>query len=199
LLLATSGDKGSSDLDMTAERLIEIREAEARAAGDVLGLKDVVFLRYVDGELTPSLDLRRDIVRQIRMRQPDTVVTNDPTAFWYGEGYINHPDHRAVAEATFAAVFPAARDRLNFVEQERDEGLVTHITKRLYVAGPVQRTTVVDISDHIETKLLALAEHASQFEMTEENADGFRKRFLDPQAPEDAPRYVENFRVMRLG
>ncbi|MEM6530191.1 MAG: PIG-L family deacetylase, partial [Chloroflexota bacterium] len=122
LLLATSGDKGSADPEMTSERLIEIREEEARKAAEVLGAKGVLFLRHPDGELAPSIELRRQLVRQIRLQKPDTVVTSDPTAFWYGTGYINHPDHRAIGDATLAAVFPTARDRLNFIEHERDEG-----------------------------------------------------------------------------
>ncbi len=64
-VLATSGDKGSADPEMTSERLAAIREVEERNAATVLGVKEVVFLRYPDGELEPNLDLRRDIVRQI--------------------------------------------------------------------------------------------------------------------------------------
>src|SRR5438552_11500809 len=58
-VLATSGDKGTDDPDMTMERLIEIREAEQRAAAEVAGCRNVIFLRYPDGELEPNLDLRR--------------------------------------------------------------------------------------------------------------------------------------------
>ena len=65
-VLATSGDKGSSDPEMTGEKLVAIREAEERNAAAALGVKDVIFLRYPDGELTPSLALRGDIVRQTR-------------------------------------------------------------------------------------------------------------------------------------
>src|SRR5215211_3720476 len=66
-VLATSGDKGSGDLEMTHQRLIEIREVEERNAAAALGVKDVIFLRYPDGELTPSLQLRRDLVRLLRL------------------------------------------------------------------------------------------------------------------------------------
>ena len=83
---------------------------------------DVIFLRYKDGELFPTLELRRDITRMIRLKKPDVVVTLDPTR-WFGSRGINHPDHRAIGAATLEAVFPTARDRLNFIEHERDEGL----------------------------------------------------------------------------
>ena len=104
-LMATSGDKGSSEPDMTHERLVEIREQEERRAAAALGVREVVFLRFGDGELEHSLDLRREIVRGIRRFRPDVVVTCDPLN-WYGENRINHPDHRAIGEATLAAVFP---------------------------------------------------------------------------------------------
>ncbi|PJF33780.1 MAG: PIG-L family deacetylase, partial [Phototrophicales bacterium] len=83
-VLATSGDKGSSDPEMTGERLAAIREVEEQKAAEALGVKEVVFLRYKDGELYPTLELRRDITRMIRMKKPDIVVTLDPTVFWYG-------------------------------------------------------------------------------------------------------------------
>ncbi|MEL7236323.1 MAG: PIG-L deacetylase family protein, partial [Chloroflexota bacterium] len=198
LLLATSGDKGSADPDMTSERLIEIREEEARKAAEVMGAKSVLFLRHPDGELAPSIELRRQLVRQIRLQKPDTVVTSDPTAFWYGTGYINHPDHRAIGDATLAAVFPTARDRLNFIEHERDEGLEPHKVARLYIAIPADKTVTVDVTDYMDHKLEALKEHKSQFEATEENLERIKQRNLDPTAPEDKPRYVEYFRVMSL-
>jgi LmbE family N-acetylglucosaminyl deacetylase len=118
-LLATSGDKGSSDPEMTSERLIAIREDEERLAAAKLGVRDVIFLRCKDGELVPSLELRKAIVRVIRMLQPYVVVTLDPTVFWWGDRGLNHPDHRAIGEATLAAVFPTARDRLSICSRTR--------------------------------------------------------------------------------
>ena len=56
--VATSGDKGTPDKEMTNERLSRMREDEERAAAARLGVKEVVFMRFPDGELTPSLELR---------------------------------------------------------------------------------------------------------------------------------------------
>ncbi len=194
-VLATSGDKGSADVDMTSERLVEIREEEQRAAAAVIGCTDVIFLRRRDGELTPSLDLRRDLVRLIRLKQPDIVVTNDPTTFWYGDRALNHPDHRAIGEATLAAVFPIARDRLNHPEMERDEGLLPHKVKQLYLAGANQPNVKVDISDTIETKITALREHNSQIADMEAMAERQRSR-IDPESPAEHPRIIEWYRVL---
>jgi LmbE family N-acetylglucosaminyl deacetylase len=115
-VLLTSGDKGSADPEMTPQKLAATREAEQREAARILGARDVIFMRYPDGELEPNLELRREIVRIIRRLKPDVVVCQDPTVRWVDTQYINHPDHRAAGEATLAAVFPAARDRMNFPE-----------------------------------------------------------------------------------
>lgn len=196
-VMATSGDKGSSDPEMTSERLVEIREEEQRRAAAVLGVKDVIFLRYRDCELEPSLDLRRDIVREVRRFKPDVLVTCDPTN-WYNENRINHPDHRAIGEAALASAFPTARDRLNFPEMKRDEGLAAHKVRLVYIAGAVNPNTTVDISDYVEAKINSLREHKSQMGLRPGLGDRIRSRALDPQAPENAPRYVESFFVVTL-
>lgn len=198
-VLATSGDKGSDDPDMTHERLAEIREEEERKAARVLGVKEVVFLRNPDGELLPTLALRRDLTRLIRLKKPDVVVTNDPTVYWYGTNYINHPDHRAIGEVTLAAVFPTARDRLNFIELERDERLETHKVRYVYLTGSNEPTTTVDVTAYVETKIAALREHKSQIKDMDAMAERIRERTLDPRAPVDAPRHIEQFRVFTLG
>ncbi|MBZ0283602.1 MAG: PIG-L family deacetylase [Anaerolineae bacterium] len=194
-VLATSGDKGSSDPEMTGTRLVEIREAEERNAATALGAREVVFLRYSDGELQPTLELRRDITRLIRLKKPDIVVTNDPTVFWFGTMSINHPDHRAIGAATLEAVYPTARDRLNFIELERDEKLEPHKVSQIYICGTQSPTTKVDVTAYLETKISALREHKSQIPDMEAMAERMRSN-KDTEAPDDAPRYMEHFRVI---
>lgn len=197
-LIATSGDKGSSDPEMTHERLAEIREQEERDAAAALGVRDVVFLRYKDGELFPTLELRRDITRIIRMKKPDIVVTLDPTVFWRKGGGINHPDHRAIGAATLEAIFPTARDRLNFIEHERDEGLETHKVGTVYIAGAAEPTHTVDVTDAIERQIQSLNAHKSQISDMDKMAEHLRKRSLDPNSPPEYPRRIEKFRVITL-
>jgi LmbE family N-acetylglucosaminyl deacetylase len=198
LVLATSGDKGSSEPDMTSEKLAQLREEETRCAAEVLGVKDVVFLRHKDGELFPTLELRRDITRMIRLKKPDVVITLDPARFWYASGGINHPDHRAIGAATLEAVFPTARDRLNFIELERDEGLETHKALTVYIAGTEQPTVIVDVTDHIETQVKALVEHKTQIKEPDKLYDRIFERSLDPDAPPEYPRNIERFRMLKL-
>ncbi len=197
-VLATSGDKGSADPEMTHERLAALREDEERAAAAALGVREVVFLRYKDGELFPTLELRRDITRMIRLKKPDIVVTTDPTVFWRGGGGINHPDHRAIGVATLEAVFPTARDRLNFIEHERDEGLSTHKVRTVYIAGAAEPTHTVDVSDSVETQIAALRAHKSQISDMDKMAERIRERSLDPAAPPEYPRRIEKFRIINL-
>ncbi|MDQ7026536.1 MAG: PIG-L deacetylase family protein [Anaerolineae bacterium] len=196
-VLATSGDKGSADPDMTSEKLAEIREEETKRAAEVFAVQDVVFLRHKDGELFPTLELRRDITRMIRLKKPDIVVSLDPTRWYTGRG-INHPDHRAIGAATLESVFPTARDRLNFIELERDEGLEVHKALTVYIAGAVEPNMKVDVTDHIDTQVKAILEHKSQIGEPEKMGERIRERSLDPEAPKEYPRHIERFHVINL-
>jgi len=160
----TSGDAGANDRtgpQITKEDLVRIREEEQRRACQVLGVKEVVFLRYPDGILQPTLALRRDLTRLIRQYKPDAVITGDPTVRFYGNSYMNHPDHRAAADVALDAVFPSAGTRLIFPEL-LGEGLEPHNVKTVFIHGSDKPDTFVDISAVIETKIAALKEHRSQ-------------------------------------
>ena len=195
-LIITSGDKGTDDPTMTRERLMAIREEEQRAAARVLGVHEVHFLRYPDGELFPTLDLRRDIAYHIRRFRPDIVVCQDPTAYYFGDTYINHPDHRAAGEATLAAVFPLARDWLNFPEHLA-EGLYPHKVRDVYISTTPNPTTWVDITDFIEIKLEAILQHKSQVKDPDALVERWKERL---RAVDESGRtiYREGFRVMHL-
>jgi LmbE family N-acetylglucosaminyl deacetylase len=161
-VLATSGDAGSHQPGMTREELARIREAEQRAAARVVGVDDVVFLGYHDGEVEPTLTLRRDLVREIRRFKPDTVICSDPTRLIIGDRYINHPDHRAVGQAALDAVAPAAAMPLVFGEL-REEGLEPHRVKSVLIASTSEPNTWIDVTGTIDLKIEALRQHTSQF------------------------------------
>lgn len=160
----TKGDAGSNQFtpaDMTRARLARIREDEQRAACRVLGIKDLVFLDYEDGVLTPSLDMRRDLTRLIRRYRPDAVVCGDPTMRFYGTRYMNHPDHRVASDVALDAVFPSAETRFIFPEL-LDEGLAPHHVREVWLHGSSQSDTFVDIASTLDVKIQALREHRSQ-------------------------------------
>jgi LmbE family N-acetylglucosaminyl deacetylase len=156
-VVCTDGNAGSHEPGMTRERLAEIRRSEQCAACAVLGVSEVEFLGYDDGQLQPTLDLRRDLVRLIRQYQPQVVLTGDPTSLFSGDYYINHPDHRAAAQAAIDAVAPASEMPLLWPELGPP-----HRVRQVYVAGNDQANVWVDITDTIELKIAALIKHASQ-------------------------------------
>jgi LmbE family N-acetylglucosaminyl deacetylase len=146
---------------MTPERLAEIREAEQRAAGAILGVRNFEFMGYPDAYLQHTLELRRDVTRLIRKHRPEVVITFDPTARFFGENYPNHPDHRCAGDVTVDAVFPTARDRLTFPEL-LDEGYEPHKVAQLWLGGTEKPTVVVDITETLALKQQALLAHPSQ-------------------------------------
>lgn len=193
--LATSGDKGTKDPEMTRERLAGMREEEQRAACRVLGVRDVIFLRHPDGFLQDTHEFRGEIVRVIRRLKPHTVITWDG----FRRGF-NHRDHRIVGIATYDAVFPASRDPLYYPEQIDEEGLAWHRVGELLLAGSDEPDYFVDISDHFDTKIEALLAHTSQVardQPREEWVKGMRTRIRDTAETTGIP-YAEAFRRVTL-
>ena len=172
-VVTTDGGKGTEDPAVTSAQLTAVREAEQRAAADVLGVGEIVHLSYPDGYLEPSLALRRDIVRQIRRFRPDLVIAQNPARRQDGNPFVGHPDHLATGEATLAAVYPAARDRLNFPELIA-EGLEPWKVRQVLVSGVERPNLFVDVSGTFEIGLRALFCHASQ--LPDPAATGARMR-----------------------
>lgn len=196
--LLTCGDKGTQDRELTPGALCAQRQEEQRAAAAVLGVHRVRFLDYPDGYLVPDLELRRDITRVIRQEQPDVLVTCDPTNLYVRETLLNHPDHRAAGQAALDAVFPAARDHLNFVELWRDENLDPHIVREVWVSSPKEPNVTLDVTEYWEMKIRALHEHKSQIGDPQALEERLRARHTEDSMPE-APRYEEKFRRLVLG
>lgn len=161
-VLLTSGDVGIAKPGMTRAEAARIREAEQTEAARIAGVHDVVYLREPDGMLVPSLELRKKVVREIRRFKPEVVIIGDPTDLWVGDGYINHPDHRAAGVVAVDAIFPAA-GQPNLFEELADEGLTAHKPRRVYVRTRTSEAdTWVNISDTIDIKIAALKAHKSQ-------------------------------------
>jgi len=158
-LIATNGNKGSSDRSMTPERLARIREEEQRNAARTLGVERVVFLGYPDGEVEDTRDLRRDVSREIRAWRPDLVICQSPhRSHLLG---ASHRDHRIVGGVTLDCIYPLARDHMAFPELM--PMFEPHKVREVYVMQWENPQIVVDISDTMDLKIKALACHASQF------------------------------------
>jgi LmbE family N-acetylglucosaminyl deacetylase len=193
-VICTDGSKGSSDPTMTGERLIALRQQEQIAAAKHLGCEEVVFLPYEDAMLEPTLALRRDLVRQIRKYKPQIVVCFDPSVFWVGEFYLQHPDHRASGEAALTAIFPAARDRLTFPELLA-EGLEPHAVDDIYMASPADANRWIDIESVIDRKIGAMLKHESQIGDGEWASKALRS-FARRAGQSRGLRYAEAFRFV---
>jgi LmbE family N-acetylglucosaminyl deacetylase len=151
-VLATSGDKGTKDPDLSPDALGRLREAEQVAAARVLGVDEVDFLGHPDAELVENLDLRGEFVAAIRRVRPDLLLTFDPTP-----AYRYHPDHRVVGRVALDAAWPAARDRLSFPALGGP-----HETAEAWCFASPDPDLLVDVGDVLETKIAARLEHHSQ-------------------------------------
>jgi LmbE family N-acetylglucosaminyl deacetylase len=193
-VMCTSGDAGSDDPTISPAELVRIREAEQEAAGRILGLSGVHFLRYPDGELQPTLELRKALVREMRRLKADVVLCQDPRSIVDDDStYLNHPDHRAAGQAALDAAFPAAGNPSAF----RDllaEGLAAHKVREvwLYFTGGQHVNHWVDITTTIDLKIAALEAHSSQ--IGEWATSGGLRREMLKWAAETATRHKLDFK-----
>ncbi|MEY4967360.1 MAG: hypothetical protein RIQ73_59 [Actinomycetota bacterium] len=160
-VFCTNGDQGGEESGFTKEEMPAIRQREQRAAGAAIGVSDITFLNYVDGHLEATLGLRKDLVRQIRISQPDRMVCQSPERNWDRIG-ASHPDHLAAGEAAIQAVYPDARNPFAFTDLLNDEGLQPWRVKEIWVSAFANPDHYVDITDTFGLKIKALQAHASQ-------------------------------------
>ena len=194
--LVTDGSAGSNDPNVDVRALDDLRQQEQREAAACLGVTDVRFLGYPDGVLEPTIALRRDLTRIIREVRPDRVVITDPTTILVveeGFHYINHPDHRAAAEAALYAVFPSAESRPIFSELLA-EGLEPFHVNELWMMLTNHPNIVVDISSQHERKVASILCHHSQLPGPE--AISFVHQFDTMTGQKIGAAYAEEFRVM---
>ena len=155
-VLCTNGDKGTSDANMKPEVLANIREQEQLAAAKLLGVREVIFLRYPDQTLEDTPKFRKEVVRLIRMYQPGIVVTADPY-----RRYIWHRDHRITGQVVLDAIFPYARDFLAYPDL-LEQGLQPHKVKEVLFWGSEELNHHSNITDTFDIKIAALRCHKSQ-------------------------------------
>lgn len=159
--IATNGDAGGFDPAVPRSAIAGIRQDEQRKAAAAVGVTDVEFLGYPDGQLVVSIALRRDIARAIRRARPDRVVVQSPQRDLRNI-YGSHPDHQAAGEAALCAIYPDARNPYAHPELLA-EGLEAHTVSEVWVASFNDRADhYVDITDTFHRKIAALRAHASQ-------------------------------------
>jgi LmbE family N-acetylglucosaminyl deacetylase len=198
--LVTNGEAGGSDRSVSRADMVVIRQAEQTAAAKQVGVHDLHFLGYPDGQVEPSLALRRDLARIIRLLRPHRVVCPSAERNYARLG-VSHPDHRAVGSAALDAVYPDARNPFAFPELLTTEKLEPWTVHEVWIAGTAAPNHYVDITGSFGRKMAALRSHESQ--ITDPDALEQRLRgWLGAAAaagglPEG--RLAETFQVIQVG
>ena len=160
-VICTNGDQGGEDPSVPREEMPKIRQKEQRDAGAVVGVEKITFLGYRDGWLEPTIELRKEIVRQIRIHKPDRLVIQSPERNW-DRLFSSHPDHMAAGEAAIQAVYPDARNQFAFEDLLKEEGLEPHRVREVWVMSAKDPNHFVDITETMDLKIKALHAHVSQ-------------------------------------
>ncbi len=190
-VICTDGAAGAGDPEVDLARLPEIRQEEQREAAAVLGVREIHFLGHSDGGLRVTDDLRRELVRLIRLHRPDRVVCQNAVRN-YQSIFGNHPDHLAAGQATIEAIYPYARNPYAYPELV-EQGLQPYSVRELLVTGTESPDYFVDVTSTLERKFAALACHRSQHPPGVD----FRPRVMERLAAAGASRgmaYAESFR-----
>jgi LmbE family N-acetylglucosaminyl deacetylase len=184
MLIMTDGSKGSWDENADPGTLAATRIAEQQAAAARLGAAEVRHLGEIDGELEYTMELRKEICRQIRELRPEVILSHDP---W--QRYQLHPDHRATGWAVIDGVV-SARDHLFFPEQN----LGAHRPSAVLLWSADEPDHWEDIGECFPVKIQALLCHSSQGTTTmgdaglsEDNQAAFIARMTDWAAKQGAP------------
>jgi LmbE family N-acetylglucosaminyl deacetylase len=199
VLCATRGEAGESAIDVAPGELASVREAETRAAGEVLGVSQIEFLGFQDSGMSgsaghatlvaaPMHEVAQQIRAHIEAFRPDVVVTLDA-----GDG---HRDHAHIRDATLAAVDAAdwtvTRVYLQCLPQSLMRRWVDymaandpsweHLQGELPGTPDESITTALDTSGCYEDRLRAIALHASQRSPFEGLPEELRRAFLTQES-----------------
>ena len=195
--VCTSGEAGRGS-GMSAAEGAALRRGEQEAAARAVGVHDVRFLDHPDGRLTADLALRREITAVVREVRPQVVLTHSPEFNWANPALL-HPDHRAVGEATTAAVYPDARNEFAHPELLR-RGLRPWTVAELWLSeAPRERINrAVDVTEDVGAKLTALRAHESQTGHLDDLEEFMRAHLADNARERGLPegRLAEAFQVV---
>jgi len=149
----TNGDAGHHEKGGGA--LAKIRRQEAQEAGKRFGVEYIVLDNH-DGELMPTLENRKDVIRLIRQWNADVVISHRPNDY--------HPDHRntsiLVQDAAYMVIVPnVASD----VSPLRKNPVFLYAQDRFQKPYPFEPDITVDITDVYDQKIYGMAAHESQF------------------------------------
>ena len=159
--IVTDGDAGGHDENIPRAEVAPLRRAEQTAAAKQVGVHELRFLGYPDGQVEATLALRKDLARMIRQTRPGRLVCPSPERNYQRAG-ASHPDHRAVGSAALDAVYPDARNPFAFPDLLAADGLAAWTVPEVWIAGSPTPNHYVDITATFSRKVAALRAHESQ-------------------------------------
>jgi LmbE family N-acetylglucosaminyl deacetylase len=149
----TNGDAGHQS--MRGAELAKRRRAEAQEAGRRIGIEYEVLDNH-DGKLLPTLEVREQVIREIRKWNADIVIAPRPNDY--------HPDHRytgvLVQDASYMVIVP---DLVTDTPPLKRNPVFLYYSDRFTRPQPFQADIVVSIDDVFERKVDMLDAHVSQF------------------------------------
>ena len=158
--IITNGDQGGEESGIPLEEMAQVRQKEQRDAGAALGVTDITYLNYRDGWLMPSIELRKEIVKTIRIAKPDRMLVQSPERNWE-RIFASHPDHLAAGETAIQAVYPDARNPYAFTDL-KEAGFEPWRVREVWMTGSPTPNHFVDITETFDKKMAALHSHVSQ-------------------------------------
>ena len=158
--IITNGDQGGEESGIPLEEMAQVRQKEQRDAGAALGVTDITYLNYRDGWLMPSIELRKEIVKAIRIAKPDRMLVQSPERNWE-RIFASHPDHLAAGETAIQAVYPDARNPYAFTDL-KEAGFEPWRVREVWMTGSPTPNHFVDITETFDKKMTALHAHVSQ-------------------------------------
>ena len=177
-----------------------LRQAEQTAAAKQVGVHDLHFLGYPDGRVEPTIGLRRDLARVIRLLRPDRVVCQSPERNYARMG-TSHPDHRAVGSAALDAVYPDSRNPFAFPELLADEKLEPWTVREVWIAGgpaPTNMSTSPTPSPARSRRCGATPARSATPTALEKNLRGWLSRAAE-QGGLPEGRLAEVFQIVQTG
>lgn len=195
-LIATRGQRGAQDPHADLDAVGRVREEESRKAAAICGVNHVTFLDYRDAEVTYGPDLLRDLARQFRLHRPHRLVALNPDVM-VSRRWLNHPDHRAVALATLDTVLTGGTTGAIYPELALHEGLPPwRGLQDVWVMGPGEGDTAVDITASIDRKIAAIEAHRSQ--IGDWDVASAVRNWRSEAGAAHGYTYAETFRVIDL-
>ncbi|HEU4481035.1 MAG TPA: PIG-L deacetylase family protein [Actinomycetota bacterium] len=197
LCIGTDGSTGTQDRDLMGAKLHDIRVEESTRSADIMGVKELVWLGLRDGYVEYTLDLRREIARVFRRYKPHRFMVMDPTPTI--DDFINHPDHRAIGQASLDVSMTAGTTPGHFPEL-LEEGLEPwRGLREVWIMGPGLKRDLVDISATIDRKIDALMCHQSQVGGNAEEIGTWVREWTAEAGRAAGYAHAESFQVISRG